>query len=108
MARRRVAAGISATRPSARARQWRATGQVRQSGASGVQTIAPRSMSAWLNRPGFRAGTSSAAIRQIGSSPPAPSSRPAWPASRAITRRELASTIGSRRPSAIDAIAPAV
>ncbi|NCY02782.1 MAG: A/G-specific adenine glycosylase, partial [Planctomycetia bacterium] len=43
-------------RPLARARQCAAKGQLPHSGRSGVQTMAPRSMSAWLKRPGRRRG----------------------------------------------------
>jgi hypothetical protein len=106
--RRAAFIGISATRPVRFASQHAASGQVLHSGRSGVQTNDPTSISAWLNFPGCRCGTSAAAISQIGSSPAADPSGPSWPASRAITRRELASTIGSGRSNAIEAIAPAV
>jgi len=107
VARGAAVTGIDSTRPAACAPQFAASGQRPQTGRAGVQTVAPRSIRAWLKVPAPRRGTSVAAIRQIGSSP-APPTGSAWPLSRASTRRELASTIGAGRSNAIEAIAPAV
>ena len=95
-------------RPVPWATQTRASGHAWHRGWVGVQTIDPRSMSAWLNRPGARRGTSRSATSQIGPSPVPPPSGASWPTSLAITRREFASTTGARTPNAIEAMAPAV
>jgi hypothetical protein len=84
------------------------SGHREHSGRSGVQIMAPRSITAWLKRPAPRRGTSCSASAQIGASPATPPTGRSWPTSRANTRRELASTIGAGTSKAIDAIAPAV
>ena len=47
-----------AARPARRAPQWLSTGQPPQRGDVGVQTVAPRSITAWAKSPGRSAGTS--------------------------------------------------
>src|SRR5436309_11705775 len=54
--------GSSRSSPAARAKHNRSTGQLTHAGASGVQTVAPRSINAWVKAPGRSGETSGAAI----------------------------------------------
>ena len=94
--------------PIALAAQHARSGQAAQSGAAGRQTVAPRSISAWLKSPGRSGGISSSALRAISARPAALSASPAKPVSREMTRVTLPSTAAARSPKAMDAMAPAV
>jgi hypothetical protein len=102
-------AGIVAWEPSRRAEHAPASGQDPQRGAAGVHTVAPSSMSASLRTAGDpAAATSRAASAHAHRSDAGSATRAGAAATRASTRRTLPSTIGTRSPKAMLAIAPAV
>jgi len=92
--------------PSARPSQDAAQGQRPQSGLRGVQTVAPRSISACAKSPARAAGSISSTFSRTRRFACRKGAAMAW--SRAITRSTLPSIAAEGASKAIAAIAPAV
>lgn len=81
---------------------------MRQTGDLGVQMVAPSSINPWLKSPGLSSGTSILASDHSCLIDAEDLMLPSSSNTRASTRATFPSTTGSRRPNAMDAIAPAV
>ena len=84
------------------------SGQVGQAGFLGVQIRAPSSINPWFSAPGSSASASAAAISHSRRRAAASATSSATSKTRAKMRVTFPSTTGTRRPKAIEAIAPAV